>query len=41
MRAPIRGPTRIVFLEPQPIAKVRNLARGIQRVGYRLFMVVL
>ena len=35
VRAPIRDPTRIVCLEPQPVAKVRKLARGLQRVGYK------
>ena len=35
VRAPIRDPTRIVCLEPQPAAKVSKLATGLQRVGYK------
>ena len=35
VRAPIRDPTRIVCLKPQPMAKARTLARGIQRVSYK------
>ena len=31
----IRRILRIVCLEPQPVAKVRKLARGLQRVGYK------
>ena len=35
VRAPTRDPTRIACLEPQPKAKARTLARGMQRVGYK------